>query len=115
MSLFSQLRWRHSRNLQAFSDIIHILLKQAYLLPNLSHGTLSDSYGCDVPRPWENMNLKAAVGREQTVQAIDRQRECKNCMVTFGVMSRLLHFQGTSRGCADFCVLIAVFKMKGGR
>ncbi len=50
----------------------------------------------------ELLNLQAAVGREKAVQAIDVHRECKNCMVTFWVMSHLSHFLGASRGCADF-------------
>jgi len=37
----------------------------------------------------ELLNLKAAVGREKAVQAIDVHRECKNCVVTFWVMSQL--------------------------
>jgi len=58
------------------------------------------------------LNLKAAVGREKAVQAIDGHRECKNCVVTFWVMSQLLHFLGASRGCADFRDPTAVFRLK---
>ena len=46
--------------------------------------------------------LKAAIGREKAVQAIDVHRELKNCVVTFWVMSQFAHFLGASRGCADF-------------
>jgi hypothetical protein len=38
--------------------------------------------------------LKAAVKREKAVQAIDGHRECKNCVVTFWVMSQFSHLQG---------------------
>jgi hypothetical protein len=41
-----------------------------------------------------SFNLKAAVAREKAVQAIDGHRECKNCMVTFWVMSQFSHLQG---------------------
>ncbi|MEC4679486.1 MAG: hypothetical protein VST67_02150, partial [Nitrospirota bacterium] len=58
-----------------------------------------------------SLNLKAAVGREKTVQAIDVHRECKNCVVTFWVMSQFLHFLGASRGCADFRDPTAVFRL----
>jgi len=44
------------------------------------------------------LNLKAAVGREKAVQAIDVHRECKNCVVTFWVMSQFLHFLGARQG-----------------
>ncbi len=57
------------------------------------------------------MILKAAVEREKAVQAIDVHRECTNCVVTFWVMSQLLHFLGASRGCADFRDPNAVFRM----
>jgi hypothetical protein len=56
--------------------------------------------------------LKAAVEREKAVQAIDGHRECKNCVVTFWVMSQWLHFLGASRGCADFRDPTAVFRFK---
>ncbi len=56
------------------------------------------------------LNLKAAVEREKAVQAIDVHRECKNCVVTFWVMSQLLYFLGASRGCADFRDPTAVFR-----
>jgi hypothetical protein len=61
---------------------------------------------------WEQRkeNLKAAVEREKAVQAIDVHRECKNCVVTFWVISQLLHFLGASRGCADFRDPTAVFR-----
>ncbi len=59
-----------------------------------------------------SLNLKAAVEREKAVQAIDVHRECKNCVVTFWVMSQLLHFLGASRGCADFRDPTAVFRLK---
>jgi hypothetical protein len=50
--------------------------------------------------------LKAAVEREKTVQAIDVDRECKTCVVTFWVRSQLFHFLGASKNsCADFRVL----------
>ena len=55
-------------------------------------------------------NLKAAVGREKAVQAIDVHRECINCVVTFGVMNQFLHFLGAARGCADFRDPTAVFR-----
>ncbi len=58
------------------------------------------------------MILKAAVGREKAVQAIDVHRECNNCVVTFWVMSQFLHFLGASRGCADFRDPTAVFRFK---
>ncbi len=54
--------------------------------------------------------LKTAVEREKAVQAIDVQRECTNCVVTFWVMSQLVHFLGASRGCADFHDPTAVFR-----
>jgi hypothetical protein len=57
-----------------------------------------------------SFNLKAAVEREKAVQAIDVHRECKNCVVTFWVMSQLFHFLGASRGCADFRDPTAVFR-----
>ncbi len=57
------------------------------------------------------VNLKATVGREKAVQAIDVHRECKNCVVTFWVISQLLHFLGASRGCADFRDTTAVFRL----
>jgi hypothetical protein len=59
-----------------------------------------------------SFNLKAAVEREKAVQAIDGHRECKNCVVTFWVMSQLLHFLGASRGCTDFRDPTAVFRFK---
>jgi hypothetical protein len=55
--------------------------------------------------------LKAAVEREKAVQEIDVHRECKNCVVTFWVMSQFLHFLGASRGCADFRDPTAVFRI----
>jgi hypothetical protein len=55
------------------------------------------------------LNLKTAVGREKAVQAIDVQRELKNCVVTFWVMSQIFNFLGASRGCADFRDPTAVF------
>jgi len=55
--------------------------------------------------------LKAAVGREKAVQAIDVHREWKNCVVTFGVMSQVFHSLGASRGCADFRVPTTVFRI----
>jgi hypothetical protein len=58
------------------------------------------------------LNLKAAVEREKAVQVIDVHRECKNCVVTFWVMSQLFHFLGASRGCADFRDPTAVFRLK---
>ena len=58
------------------------------------------------------LNLKAAVEREKAVQTIDVHRECNNCVVTFWVMSQLLHFLGASRGCADFRDPTAVFRLK---
>ncbi len=58
-----------------------------------------------------SLNLKAAVEREKAVQAIDVHRECKNCVVTFWVMSQFLHFLGASRGCADFRDPTAVFRL----
>ncbi len=63
---------------------------------------------------WEQrkVNLKAAVAREKAVQAIDGHGECKNCVVTFWVMSQLVHFLGASRGCADFRDPTAVFRLK---
>ena len=48
------------------------------------------------------MNLKTAVGREKAVQTIDVHKEWTNCVVTFWVMSRFVHFLGASRDCADF-------------
>ncbi len=57
------------------------------------------------------VNLKAAVEREKAVQAIEVQRDCKNCVVTFWVMSPLFHFLGASRGCADFRDPTAVFRI----
>ena len=61
-------------------------------------------------------NLKAAVEREKAVQAIGVHRECKNCVVTFWVMSQWFHFLGASRGCADFRDPTTVFRlMKQGR
>jgi hypothetical protein len=63
----------------------------------------------------KNLNLKAAVEREKAVQAIDVHRECKNCVVTFWVMSQLFHFLGALRGCADFRDPTAVFRLKGTR
>jgi hypothetical protein len=59
----------------------------------------------------DSFNLKAAVEREKAVQAIDVHRECKNCVVTFWVMSQLFHFLGASRGCADFRDPTAVFRL----
>jgi len=56
--------------------------------------------------------LKAAVGREKAVQAIDVQREWTNCVVTFWVMSQFFMFLGASRACADFRDPTAVFRMK---
>jgi hypothetical protein len=47
------------------------------------------------------------------VQAIDVHRECKNCVVTFWVMSQLFHFLGALRGCADFRDPTAVFRIIG--
>jgi hypothetical protein len=41
-----------------------------------------------------SFNLKAAVECEKAVQAIDVHRECKNCVVTFWVMSQFSHLQG---------------------
>ncbi len=58
------------------------------------------------------MNLKTAVGREKAVQTIDVHREWTNCVVTFWVMSRFVHFLGASRDCADFRDPTAVFRMK---
>jgi len=58
------------------------------------------------------LNLKAAVGREKAVQAIDVHREGKNWVVTFWVMSRFFHFLGASRGCADFRDLTVVFRLQ---
>jgi hypothetical protein len=57
-------------------------------------------------------NLKAAVAREQAVQAIDVHREFTNCVVTFWVMSQLFHFLGASRGCADCRDPTAAFRFK---
>jgi len=56
-------------------------------------------------------NLKTAVGRKKTVQAIDVQREWTNCVVTLQVISQFLHFLGASRGCADFRDLTAVLRL----
>jgi hypothetical protein len=58
-----------------------------------------------------HLNLKAAVGREKAVQAIDVAREWNHCVVTFWVMSQLFHFLGASRGCADFRDPTAVFRL----
>ncbi len=55
--------------------------------------------------------LKAAVEREKAVQAIDVQRELKNCVVTFWVMSQFFNFLGASRDCADFRDPTAVFRL----
>jgi hypothetical protein len=41
-----------------------------------------------------SLNLKAAVEREKTVQAIDGHREWKNGVVTLWVMSPFSHLQG---------------------
>ena len=62
-----------------------------------------------------SFNLKAAVEREKAVQAIDVQREWKNCVVTFWVMSQFLNFLGASRGCTDFHDPTAVFRFKWGQ
>jgi hypothetical protein len=56
------------------------------------------------------MILKAAVEHEKAVQAIDGHRECKNCVVTFLVMSQLFTF---TRSCADFRDPTAVCRMIG--
>ena len=45
------------------------------------------------------------------MQAIGVHRECKNCVVTFWVMSQFLHFLGAARGCADFRDPTAVFRL----
>jgi len=63
---------------------------------------------------WNSFNLKAAVEREKAVQAIDVHRECKNCVVTFWVMSQWLYFLGASRGCAGFRDPTAVFRLNIG-
>jgi hypothetical protein len=57
------------------------------------------------------LNLKAAVEREKTLQAIDVHREFTNCVGTFWVMGQLFHFLDTSRGCADFRDPTAVFRL----
>jgi hypothetical protein len=59
----------------------------------------------------EPVILKAAVEREKAVQAIAAPRECKNCVVTFWVMSQFLDFLGASRNCADFRDPTAVFRV----
>jgi len=51
-----------------------------------------------------SLNLKAAVGREKAVQAIDVHRKFINCVVTFWVMSQLLHFLGASRVVQTFVI-----------
>ena len=61
------------------------------------------------------LNLKTAVGREKTVQAIDVHREFKNCVVTFWVMSQFFNFLGASRDCADFRDPTAVFRIIEGK